>query len=1089
MLQLRSALSIKPEQKVTFERFSDSAGGYITLDPSNPQVFKTLNRAAKAKLKLRLKATVTPDPAVEAATNEALDEIINETTTNSKKEQTLEEIAAKNKMEPIIVQTPVHQKNAQRGSKASDGKSVGSGIFQFREARASEQTLVDDEAPVPRPFSTTKSGKITGGVSDKVEVTNTYSEFFTGSGSGGPVFGSKGPFGLGNETSLPVRTKAAESQCHRPGHAWSVYCNNCDKMVNNAHYHCSICDDGDYDLCEECVTGGKLCPGEGHWLIKRVFKEGNIISSTTERLPPKFRAPTPEERDMHSIPGAFKDEKFVPAQPTRTCNCCVIVLPENAFVTCEDCADYDLCIPCHANNLHGHHPAHGFKPATDTTVLSIKATDMLSPGRNARHNAICDACDKSIIGVRHKCLDCPDWDLCNGCINRAPSVHPRHRFAAIYTPLPDMRVATPTHAGIYCDGPLCVDKDQTYIRGIRYKCAVCHDTDFCASCEALPTNHHNRTHPLIKFKTPVHGVTINTMNQEPSGRVRTLGDKRAQSDKVEIKSTSTDTTPTEKDNAATQVQTVADFKPTEAKPQPIPVRPFDKKAQEQRSGIPTTVLDAHFVHDTVKDGSVLNPANVFTQIWTLVNPGPAVWPAGCSVRYVGGDNMLNVDNTHPASVSDIANAAESNVCGREVGVGEMIAFKVVLKAPVRQGKAISYWHLKAADGTSFGHKLWVDIEVKQAEGATPETASEQVQSAPSRLSPYGQAYASSHARLETIRSQQAASLAMQQEARLQQIQARQFQQQQAQQQAQQQSLAAHSGTHSPFNQPNQSAQFSGVPSAGAPACPQRPLYSVPPVPQALRDQWYANMYGMKARQDGSSEDGRSGFPSPFRPMSLSNSPTGSNSVDMHKMRLDAASLERKEAAKLRVEAIKSKIMKAREAKAKAMEEARDSGAAKSKVEAAERKSAEDAAKVKKIIEEASKEQKLEDSKSGIETSQMIFPRLDKESPASSTYQSASSSSADVAGKGKVATVESEGGKMENSAATAAVAGAAVATPVAAAVAASVPQTPASEMGFEDLTDDLEVLSADGEDSEDDGFLTDEEYDILDASDQETIASP
>ncbi|KAI7508949.1 hypothetical protein KC316_g21966, partial [Hortaea werneckii] len=46
--KLRTLLNIKPEQVVVFERFSDSAGGYITLDPNSPQVFKTLIRAAKA---------------------------------------------------------------------------------------------------------------------------------------------------------------------------------------------------------------------------------------------------------------------------------------------------------------------------------------------------------------------------------------------------------------------------------------------------------------------------------------------------------------------------------------------------------------------------------------------------------------------------------------------------------------------------------------------------------------------------------------------------------------------------------------------------------------------------------------------------------------------------------------------------------------------------------------------------------------------------------------------------------------------------------------------------------------------------------
>lgn len=45
------------DQEVLFERYSDSAASYVTLDPTNPAVYKQLYRAAKAKLKLRIKAT------------------------------------------------------------------------------------------------------------------------------------------------------------------------------------------------------------------------------------------------------------------------------------------------------------------------------------------------------------------------------------------------------------------------------------------------------------------------------------------------------------------------------------------------------------------------------------------------------------------------------------------------------------------------------------------------------------------------------------------------------------------------------------------------------------------------------------------------------------------------------------------------------------------------------------------------------------------------------------------------------------------------------------------------------------------------
>ena len=51
-------------------------------------------------------------------------------------------------------------------------------------------------------------------------------------------------------------------------------------------------------------------------------------------------------------------------------------------------------------------------------------------------NAICDVCDSEVIGVRHKCLDCPDYDMCSRCYDSdARSRHPlSHAFFAIERP-------------------------------------------------------------------------------------------------------------------------------------------------------------------------------------------------------------------------------------------------------------------------------------------------------------------------------------------------------------------------------------------------------------------------------------------------------------------------------------------------------------------------------------------------------------------------------------------------------------------------------------------------------------------------------
>ncbi|CAO2653114.1 Nn.00g025250.m01.CDS01 [Neocucurbitaria sp. VM-36] len=684
--KLRSILQIQPDEQVVFERYSDSAASYVTLDSDKPQVYKTLFRAAKAKLKLRLKATIPgeqvelPTPTPPAPAQEQVPSPLPSLHRLSSETLTPQGAVP---VSPVIARTPGACPAAPKFEPVSP-------------VSPPKPADMEGEAPVPRSFTAHQ------GFFDNLVTTNRTS-------------------------GLAFRPKP-NNVCT----SWVVYCNNCNQPMEDEHFHCSVCDGGDYDLCPACVDSGIHCPGTGHWMVRRFVKNGSVVNSTTQRIPPKVKAEEHQE-----VPGAFTDEKQSVAfeeEPTRTCNCCVKILPEKEFVTCVSCDDYDLCLECHISNKHGHHPGHVFKAANAETVLPTLADFLCNSGRNVRHSAVCDGCDKFIYGVRHKCLNCPDWDYCSDCVKNAKMIHPRHRFVPIYEPLAEPLGSSNRHYGIYCDGDLCKEKDSvSYIEGVRYKCAVCHDTDFCQNCEAHPGNKHNHTHPLIKFKTPVRSVSVTTVNDDKTGRsIARLGDRQPPR-----RSTATETTPVAPStNAATQVQTVVDMKPTEepqVKKEKIAIRdllvesvePVQEKAtpldeskpfKTEAVSIPKSEtsshgLDAHFIRDTIVDGSKICAGFQFVQVWTLRNPGPNAWPAGCSVRHVGGDNMLNIDNTRPLSHTDLAEASESNTIGRCVEAGEEISFRVIMKAPVREGTAISYWRLKTADGLPFGHRLWCDIQV------------------------------------------------------------------------------------------------------------------------------------------------------------------------------------------------------------------------------------------------------------------------------------------------------------------------------------------------------------------------------------------
>lgn len=90
---------------------------------------------------------------------------------------------------------------------------------------------------------------------------------------------------------------------------FAICCNSCDETTSGVHYHCSTCDDGDFDLCQACVDNGIACYGSDHWLIKRTKVDGQIVASTTETIAPRPKpeaAASQKPEDAASIPPAPK---------------------------------------------------------------------------------------------------------------------------------------------------------------------------------------------------------------------------------------------------------------------------------------------------------------------------------------------------------------------------------------------------------------------------------------------------------------------------------------------------------------------------------------------------------------------------------------------------------------------------------------------------------------------------------------------------------------------------------------------------------------------------------------------------------------
>ncbi|RHZ52523.1 ZZ type zinc finger domain protein [Aspergillus thermomutatus] len=669
--KLRQLIGVPADSNVIFERYSDSAGCYVRLDSENLAVYKQLYRAAKAKLKLRIKATLV---------NEVNEPVSQPSLSESAPED--QGPARYSYLETVLSSPPpvIGAEVVPSGTSESVPDLLGALEKPASVGPQSVQWTKDDITPAQPRYRDFVLN------TDNVDV---------------PIVSHRSPTGV-----------------------FCIDCNNCGRSIPNEHYHCSICEDGDFDLCPQCVNSGVSCQSGDHWLIKRVVQDGIVTNSTTERVAPRKLEEPRESKTVSETLSELAPEKApepipadaekYPLQPVeRICNACLKDFDETKMVTCTDCDDYDLCMTCLLKDAHGHHPAHRFSLLHDRDFcLKSLVQSRCSPGRRHQHAAICDGCEKRILGVRHKCLTCPDWDYCSECVGNAAQSHPGHRFAPLYEAISEPLQHHEVHYGIYCDGPLCKDKPfPRYITGVRYKCSVCHDTDFCAKCEALPTNTHNRTHPLLMLKTPVRGVTISNSVTENGlgGPVILAGDqvKRSTSAQANIPAEA------EKPSEAPCSEEEAAVKQKEiVEPSPAAAEKAQPKVYEMPTADPASSYQAFFIRDTVHDGTVMLPNKVFQQTWTLYNPGPLAWPAGSDVRFVGGDSMFNVDTNRPLSLDSVSAAMESNKLLEPLEPGQSADFTVTLKAPSRVGTAISYWRLKLTNGMPFGHRLWCDIQVR-----------------------------------------------------------------------------------------------------------------------------------------------------------------------------------------------------------------------------------------------------------------------------------------------------------------------------------------------------------------------------------------
>lgn len=292
-------------------------------------------------------------------------------------------------------------------------------------------------------------------------------------------------------------------------------------------------------------------------------------------------------------------------------------------------------------------------------VLDESSTDSKDPTSSHpiyyHEGIVCDFCERSVVGVRYKCCNCANYDLCEEC----EAIHGVHDSDHVF-----IKLRKPARLG----------KRTVILKNTLYKVK-----------QALDPNKKDDQNDLNRpsdMPGPLEDFIKTKMERLQERTARKQEKLRKREEKIVEKQRK------KEEKLKRRLECHRDH-PTKREKLDLP--PPCKTGNKE--------YDASFVCDvTVPDGTCVQPETKLQKTWKLKNTGLKPWTANTKLRLVYG--------TIPTPSNDIDVP--------EVGPDQECDVTVELQAPELPGRYQSHWKMYN-DGVHFGHRVWCEIQVEPKE--------------------------------------------------------------------------------------------------------------------------------------------------------------------------------------------------------------------------------------------------------------------------------------------------------------------------------------------------------------------------------------